>query len=264
MSKYSRGAFLHIVEPSPEKWQRAFLRVMDLPQLDHVEVWLEYFPSRSERVLLRDLLRGAQIIVHGPFIHLSLATNIESIGDASLKRCAESIDVASDLGAKVVTFHAGTYAVSESHEAAMERLARRFSKFLSRGSPLVTLENMPVRDGTTKECLGRLEDLERLQTVIPEVRFTFDVGHSIQNGDDYESFLKRNISRIEDIHLHDARPGGRGHLRLGAGMLDLPGFVTILSKLGFDKYVSLETISIEDTEESWAKWIAAEEAESSK
>jgi len=260
MSKYKRGAFVHIFNSNPTQWEIDLRRIQDLPSLDHIEVWLEYIPKGEEGTTLRDLLSDTEVIIHGPFIHMSLVTHLKKLGDLSLKKCNEAVEFASMISAKVVTFHAGTYPVFETQETALERLAHRFSRFAALKAPLVTLENMPVSGGTTKQCLGRLEDLELLQTIIPSIRFTLDIGHCLQNGDDFESFLLKQISRIENIHLHDGKDGGRSHLRLGLGTLDLPKLVRLLRGVDFRKYVGLETISPEDTIASWTTWLDVEQA----
>lgn len=258
VNKYRRGAFVNLLTRNPKEWEVELNRVGNLPFLQHIEVWMEYIPTGKERSILRDMLKGKQVILHGPFIHMSLVTHLHELGEMSLRRCHEAVEVASLIGAKVVTLHAGTFPVFETREIAFERLARRFSSFVDLNLPVVALENMPVRTGTSMECLGKLEDLTLFRSILPGVRFTLDVGHCLQNTDDFESFLRENAPRIADIHLHDATPGGRGHLRLGKGALDLPRLLLVLKEIGFTEYVSLETISPKDTVSSWKTWLDAE------
>jgi sugar phosphate isomerase/epimerase len=260
MDMYKKGAFINIVSPEPAEWEADFRRIKNLPSRHHVEIWLEYIPSKEERTALQSMLRGTEVIVHGPFIHLSLATHLNALRDISLRKFDEAVEFAAQIGAQVVTFHAGTYPMFETQEIALERLASKFYRFTGLKSPIVTLENMPVRgEGTTRECLGHLKDLTLLQLMIPDIHFTLDIGHCLQNGDDYESFLRTQSSRIANIHLHDGKFGGRAHLRLGAGTLDLPKLVGVLRETGFTKYISLETISSEDTTSSWPAWLNAEQ-----
>ena len=264
MSKYKKGTFLNIVSCDPVAWETAFRRVQNLPSREHIEIWLEYIPKGKDRSILQDMARHTEVIVHGPFIHTSLVSHLDALSDISLRRCMEGLEFASFIEAKVVTFHAGTYPLFDTRETAFERLAKRFSQLASLKSPVVTLENLPVRKGTTVECLGRLDDLRTFQTLMPDVRFTLDIGHSIQNADDFELFLREKSSCIENIHLHDGRAGKRSHLRLGAGTLDLPKLIELLGQIGYSKYVSLETISLEDTLASWEVWLQAEQDNSSR
>ncbi len=162
------------------------------------------------------------------------------------------------MGAKVVTVHAGTYPVFEERARALDRLIHNFSSFAKLRTPVVSLENMPVKKGTNRECLGPLNDLRELHQLFPDVRFTLDIGHALQNGDDFESFLREKVEYIEDIHLHDGRLGGSAHLPLGRGELDLRRTLLTLQEVNFKKYIGLETISASDTLQSWSKWLNAE------
>jgi len=259
MITYKKGAFLNIVSLQPAEWERRFKDVERLPFRDHLEIWLEYIPSRGERAALKGILRDSELIIHGPFIHLSLVSHIPAVAKLTARRLEEAIDLAADLGASVITFHAGTYPVFEDRRRALETLAERFLPFVSLTSPVVTLENMPVRaGGAARECLGRLEDLEEFQKLVPDTRFTLDVGHCLQNEDDPMLFITRNFERIEDIHLHDGRAGGKSHLRLGLGTLDLKSLIETLIGVEFHRYVSLETLSASDTKASWDSWLDAE------
>ena len=40
-----------------------------------------------------------------------------------------------------------------------------------------------------------------LVNLLPKVRFTLDIGHCLQNEDDFLPFIKKHSSRIENIHL---------------------------------------------------------------
>ena len=260
MVNYKKGAFLNVCKGNPALWEEDFRRIEALPLRQHIEIWLEHMPTTKERRILKDMLSQTEVIVHSPFVHLSLVSHLDALGDVSLTRCREAIDLANFLEAKLVTIHAGTYPVFDTQEIAFERLVRRFSTLASLKAPIVSIENMPVRDGTTRECLGRLDDLRHLRVIMPEVRFTLDIGHSLQNGDDFESFLREERANIENIHLHDGKSGERSHLKIGAGILDLKRLLLVLKEIGFNKYVSLETISVDDTKESWQTWLDAEQS----
>jgi sugar phosphate isomerase/epimerase len=259
-AQYRRGAFIHVVQPAPAEWERDVLRVRALPLLQHLEIWIEHIPGGRNRSILRDLTKGVELIVHGPFIHGSVVTHVDAIADLTLRRWTQTVDLAVEFGVKVVTFHTGTFPAFDSRQTAFERLIKRFDGFAGMESPVVTLENMPIKRGAEIECLGALSDLEALKAMLPHVRFTLDIGHCLQNGDRFEEFITKQISSIENIHLHDGEPGGRSHLRLGTGVLDLYGLLSRLRRVGYRKYVSLETISFEDTYASWQTWLNAEMA----
>ena len=259
MNKYKKGAFVHIIDPRPLDWEHQFQLIDSLPLREHVEMWVEYIPTREEKGILRDMVKGREAIIHGPFIHMSLVSHLDNLAEISLRRCNEAIELATFLGAKLVTLHAGTYPIFDSRESAFERLGRRFFEIAKLKSPIICLENMPVRGGTVKECLGRLDDLRAFKSIIPDIHFTLDIGHCLQNRDDFEMFLREESSCIENIHLHDGNAGGRSHLPIGTGSLNLQELLDLFTSVPFTKYVGLETISFEDTKSSWKLWLEAEQ-----
>lgn len=258
MIRYKKGAFLNICSDKPLDWRDDLRLIEQLPDTDHLELWVESILDRESTRTLRSMLSGRELIMHGPFIHLSLVSHVESVNEWSLKRFHEAVELASNIEARVVTFHAGTYPVFANRERTLDQLAERFAPFTKYESPIVTLENMPVRGGTARECLGKLDDLVELESLLPGVRFTLDVGHCLQNGDDFESFLRQRAGRISDIHLHDGICGGKAHLALGEGRLDLVSLLRTLDESNFSGYVGLETIAWKDTDRSWRSWLDIE------
>jgi sugar phosphate isomerase/epimerase len=261
MIKYKKGVFVNIFNFNPVKWEADFRQTENFTSLEHIEIWLEYIPRREERKILHEIVKNKRIVIHGPFIHTSLVSHLNSIREVSFRRCCETIEFANMLGAEVVTFHAGNYPVFETQQTAFERLINSFAEFVVLKAPIVTLENLPVKGGTTKECLGRLDDLRYLKSIMPDIRFTLDIGHCLQNGDDFESLLREPSFCIENIHLHDGKPGERSHLPIGAGILNLPRLIGVLKDTNYNGFISLETISLEDTVVSWSSWLDVEQME---
>src|SRR5437660_8360724 len=139
-------------------------------------------------------------------------------------------------------------------------LAQKFEAFTQMGDPVTTLENMPVKShGTMREPIGNLADCESILKLLPKLRFTLDIGHCLQNEDDFVPFIQKYVSRIENIHLHDGIPRGKAHLGLGKGSLDLERFLEVLAAVNFVKHVGIETISFDDTASSWDSLCRAEE-----
>jgi sugar phosphate isomerase/epimerase len=257
---FKQGAFVNLLTPGSTEWKNTLDTLDRFPALDHVELWLEYIPKGTEIKEIRSAFQGIELIVHGPFIHMSLLSHISEVVSVTEKRFNSTLDFASKVDARVVTFHAGSYPLFEAKTDALEKLASRFEPFTRIKDPIPTLENMPIKShGTVKEPIGKLSDYDEILKLLPGLRFTLDIGHCLQNEDDFVCFLRKHSSRIENIHLHDGIPGGSGHLRLGRGALDLNRFLDTLSAVSFDKFVSMETISIEDTRSSW-KTLCEEES----
>jgi sugar phosphate isomerase/epimerase len=93
---------------------------------------------------------------------------------------------------------------------------------------------------------------------LPDLRVTLDVGHAVQNGENWIAFLRSHAGRIANIHLHDAEPQGPGHLRLGSGAMDPFALARLLRAIGYTGYVTLATVGQNDTTASYKLWRRAQ------
>ncbi len=89
--------------------------------------------------------------------------------------------------------------------------------------------------------------------MFPAVKFTLDIGHCIQNGDDYLSFIELNKDRIVNIHLHNALKDGKAHYGFHKnGQLNLKKLISTLKRIQYSGFMSLEILQTEDIKKSWA------------
>jgi sugar phosphate isomerase/epimerase len=239
-----------------KQWERELGALRHLPGLSHVEVWVEYVPNLSERRALRDSLQGLRMLVHGPFIHLSLASSNAALRDLSRRRIEKAIDFAVDMDAKVFTIHGGSFAFFEEKDAAISRVADAIGQWVLPPGLKLAVENMPAKGGTTQESVQSLEDLLAIGSRVPGAYFTLDVGHCVQNGEDFSEFVRGHASRIADVQLHDAIRGGRGHLPAGKGAVDFQHLRMLLEEVAYSGFVSLENLDLEDTRATWSAWLA--------
>jgi hypothetical protein len=70
--KYSKGVFLNIVSKDKNDWKRQIDFINSLPDVNHVEIWLEENLKLPDLKFLKSLLKKYDIIIHGPWAHLSL------------------------------------------------------------------------------------------------------------------------------------------------------------------------------------------------
>jgi sugar phosphate isomerase/epimerase len=241
----SIGAFLNVTDGHIDRLCDDLTSLAQLG-LDHVEVWLEHQPTVRELDELAGLLRGWVTIMHGPFIGMSLSSDWDELAGISLERCHRAIEAAGVLGCQVVTLHGGAYGTFSPHGLALDRLGGRVARFARIGRPVVTIENMPARGGATREAVAGMADLDGLVGRLPELQLTFDIGHSIQNGEDPVSVTHCHRGRIANIHLHDGKVGGKAHTALGTGELALDELVAGLHGDGYAGFISIETLSSED------------------
>lgn len=252
-----RGVFVNVLTNDRADWRAQVSSLDYFEGLDHIEVWLEHLPDQSGIRYLNSLFVGLKVLVHAPFIHLSLSSHISDVTSTTNRRLVRACRVATELSAELVTVHAGSYPVFGTIDIAKERLIDNLQFVIAETDIQVNLENMPFRTGTTPETIAQLEDLNLVATALPNVGLTLDIGHCLQNGEDFLSFVLENAQRISNIHLHDGLRGGSSHLPLGEGDLDMSRFVATLIESGYDDFIGLETISHADTATSWDMWSKA-------
>ena len=256
---YSKGVFLNIVSRDRKNWKEQVNFINSLPEVNHVKVWIEENLNRSEIKFLKNLLKNYNIIVHGPFVHLSLISPHKEIREITIRRYLQTLKVAEILGAELVTLHAGTKIKFLSEKSAVKILINNLKKFKRyyKGKIAFTIENLPPQSGGVRDHYpGSLKDLSNLKRLLPWINFTVDIGHAFQSGENFNKiskFLKRYKDSILDIHLHDATLKGKAHLALGKGELNINDFFKLLKNINYSGYISLETVTKEDTYKSWRK-----------
>jgi sugar phosphate isomerase/epimerase len=256
--KYKKGIFLYLLKDKGRlKEQINFIN--SLKDINHVEVSIEENLTQSELKILKSYLKKYEIIIHAPWIDLNLASPHPEIREITVRLYLKTLRVADILKAKLVTFHCGGSTIYESKETTLETVIRNLKKIKSlyKGRATFTVENVSaVPKGPQISYPGFPKDLIYLKKRIPWLNFTLDIGHVFKGGKNLRSisnFLKKYKNSILDIHLHDAILKGEDHLALGKGNLDFNKFFQILNKIDYTGYISLETISNEDTKKSWEK-----------
>lgn len=83
---------------------------------------------------------------------------------------------------------------------------------------------------------------ENVKDLDPRIGMCLDIGHDRRNGKDPIEDLEKYISRVFDIHLKDVTGATKAgySVEVGRGILDIPGFVRMLRKTGYDGVCSLE------------------------
>jgi len=258
---YSKGVFLYTAPKDKKCWKEQINFINSLPNVNHVEVWIEESLNRSEINFLKSLLKNYNVLIHGPFVHLSLISPHQEVREITIKRYLQTLKVAKILGAKLVTLHAGTKIKFLSQKQAIKILIPSLRKLRKnyKGKIPFTIENLPPESGGVRDHYpASLKDLSYLKKLLPWLNFTVDIGHAFQsreNLDKISNFLRKYKNSVLDIHLHDATLNREAHLALGKGELNLDKFFRLLKEINYNNYVSLETVTKEDTYNSWKKII---------
>jgi sugar phosphate isomerase/epimerase len=249
---WSQGFFLNVVDDDPAPVAETLARSADLDHVGHVEVWLEWVPETPAQVSkLAKLLSGRRVVVHAPFVGISLVGPAKELRAASEVRLARARTVARDLGAELVTVHSGAAFFRTDRADAHDRLAESLVRLggADPAGPAMTIENMAVRHGVTYEPVVDPADFGALLARIPDLRFTLDVGHALQSGIDPRAFFRDHAPMIGNIHLHDGEKDGRAHRALGTGDLDLPSLAPDFD--GYSGFVGVEVFPWEGVVTSW-------------
>lgn len=261
---YSRGVVLDLNQEINNRTSRQkeinWLKE-NLAGLEHVEISSESTDwSAKDSAWFKKQLRDWRIIVHAPYINLSLVSEKLEIREVSLELLCRSIYFAVQLGAEVVTFHAGSrpsWILPIKIEQFFTEYSRRLSRYVN-GRLDLALENMIARRASYlwpyPDSLEELGKIIAAAAVNEEnIRFcTLDIGHCIRNSEDWEKFLLANSTRVRNIHLHNARSTGSDHYGLQLpGDLDFAALKDVLPKVDYDGFLTLEMFDHGDLEASW-------------
>ncbi|NJF25909.1 sugar phosphate isomerase/epimerase [Thermococcus sp. Bubb.Bath] len=181
--------------------------------------WPHYL-KRENASFFREVLDsyGLKATVHAPFSDLNIASFNERIREASLEVISETVELASELGALIVTVHPGHCSpISVKNRENYLEIHRRSLMEITRWSEeygiKIGVENMP--------CFPILDaqNCDRLMEIIGgmEIDVTFDVGHLNTTTRNFDRFIELFGGRIVHVHLHDNSGKRDEHLSLGDG-----------------------------------------------
>lgn len=154
-----------------------------------------------------------------------------------LTRC---MDVARDLGAKVLSFWSGVRPPGVTPTEADQRLVEGCGKLAEHASArglVAAFEPEPGMHAATLADWRRLRDRVRH----PSLRLAMDVGHVHCNREgDPAQAVRAHAADLADVQIEDMREGEHLHLPFGEGTLDVPGVVAALSEIAFAGLVVVE------------------------
>ncbi|MBS3781950.1 MAG: sugar phosphate isomerase/epimerase [Candidatus Thermoplasmatota archaeon] len=187
-------------------------------KFDGWEILAEKYHSWKYREEIKDALSTTdlEVQIHAPLNDINIASINPNIRKTSVKEVKKSIEMASMIGAEMVTVHPGLYSPlsiywDRATDSSKESL-RDLKEYAGEYEILLTLENLPdmwlSMCSTAKETRNFLDELD--------IEFCLDVGHAYTAGE-LEKFLE--FSPV-NVHLHDNLGEDDIHLRLGEGKID--------------------------------------------
>ena len=223
---------------------------MNMPQYQLDKIDVDYFKSIADR--------------YGIYytIHLDENLNISDfnpyVADAYLKTVADTIEIAKQLGVRVINMHMskGVYFTLPDRKVYL------FSEYKEQYlKSIVAFRNMcenAIGDADIKICIENCDGYEDFQKEAIEMlleskvfALTFDVGHNHGIGGTDEEFIMKHKDRLHHIHLHDVE-GKKNHLALGTGETNIEKYINLANK--HNCRVVLETKTIDGLKQS-VEWL---------
>lgn len=183
---------------------------------------------------------GLELFVHAPFSDLNIASLNERIRRETLSQIFEAIEIADFLELTIITLHTGRLSPLGMlfREKAWETnlgSIREILDFSSDFNVRPCLENMPNFPGAF--CC-KIEELQRILDMHPELGLTLDIAHAHTCGDETE-YVKELKDRMLHVHLHDNSGDSDSHSAVGEGNID---FTRVMRHLkDFSGHMIIET-----------------------
>ncbi len=186
-----------------------------------------------------------QYTLHAPFADVNIASPSKALLAASMKRLKQSMLLANALDAKVWVFHPGAKTgIGQFYPGAdWKQNIQSIQKLSEEAEKLglnIALENLPAK---YYFFMSTAEDFARFyrETNLP-VGIVLDLGHANLEGQ-IEPFFNLLSDKITHIHASDNHGVEDEHLGIGHGKIDYNWFSQTLNKIGYDKYVMVESIT---------------------
>lgn len=252
MKNYSLGVFINIVNNNTDDWRKQSSFIHTLENVEHVEILLEEVSLNDKEItLLQELLEDYRIIVHAPFVDITLLSPHEEITKASLEVLTRGLQISNKLNARLFTVHPESYPFFWDENKAINSLLQNIEKLSSKSSIPIGIENLSISGTTRITYPSNPKHLDILAKCLPEnVGFTIDIGHFLKDEYDVLDIINARIEQIQNVHLHDGNKKG-SHYKLGDGNLPIKEFLALLTKKNYSKFVTLEVVGKKNIEESW-------------
>ncbi len=165
-----------------------------------------------------------------------------------------AVDNALELGCQTVLLTTGACKPDLPKPEARKRIAAGLQKVIEYAKPLgvtITIEDV----GAAAAPYGRVEEvLEMFELTGPDLKFTYDNGNFLTQGEDPNEALARVWDRVVHVHCKDwrrleegATTGclGAGGVRYlgevcGEGLMDYPANFAELKRRGYSGYLAFE------------------------
>ena len=218
--------------------------------LDGIEFWIETPHFWLRDLPIREVLESREhrpeirtLTVHAPILDLNPCSINPDVARVSHEYAVRSIDIAEQMGARVLTLHPGRRTAKRPPGDAD---FARFSRYISavreaalKNSLKVSMENM---EPAVNSFLCTPERMRQLLDDEPWLYFTLDVSHALAGSDDDpRNYVELCGDRLANVHL-SRRDGRMLHLPLDRN----PAMAGIMESLADAGYQGSLTLEIDD------------------
>ncbi len=173
----------------------------------------------------------------------------EGIRKQSIEEIKLTLNMAKDIGAKLITIHGGVYNNEKDypiHLKLSRKSLEQLNPYFEKAGIKLCVENLPTighANNRIDEFPQRVEDLLYLIENLDGVGACLDVGHANVSGNVIEFYKKnKKTGKLWDMHLHDNRGDRDYHLQIGEG--DIP-FEELFKRLKEDDYQGYCSIELD-------------------
>jgi sugar phosphate isomerase/epimerase len=223
---------------------------------DCVEIWADHAwdekKGASAAKLKGALARwGLQSTVHCPVLDVNIASPNRGIREESLRQYRAALDLAKELGARLVVLHPGRKSspreAAAAHWSYQVEAMGRILPYAEELGVVAAVENMD-----SDQALYSVQQWAHLDQLFADCASAqrwvcLDTAH-LQDTSAVLSFIHQAGPCIAHVHLSDAT-GQHLHLPVGQGSLDIPRIVSALHSAGYQGIYSLECFIPNNTPE---------------
>ncbi|MGQ9721852.1 MAG: sugar phosphate isomerase/epimerase family protein [Candidatus Jordarchaeum sp.] len=244
-----------IIEKSAEYGYNSIEIWADLPQK-----WSGNFDEK-EQYKIAEIIEshGFQSSIHAPIWDINIASHITNFRNESVNQIKWTMDLAQNLGSKLITLHPGHIPPYPFIPSLREKGKKNFLDSLQKlieysveTGVLIGLENIPI---SLSFCYT-LEDLVEYIGRFDNLNVTLDIAHayivlkffefldskrvSISPESRIADTIKKLDKRLINIHLHDNDGSYDAHKIPGEGKIYFNPIMKVLKEINYNGLIALE------------------------
>lgn len=197
-------------------------------------------------------------------VHLDDNMNIADfnpyVAQAYQKTVLETIEIAKKANIPVLNMHLSRGAVYTLPERKLyffeeyqETYLNNIRSFRDACEAAIGERDIHICIENTTGYLPFMQAAAQLLLESPVFSLTYDIGHNYCTGGMDESWILAHENRLQHMHMHDAAPGGKDHLALGDGKIDIPFYRELARRNNCTVVLETKTLKALSESVTWLK-----------